>query len=225
MNICVVIPVHNESGQIARVVEAVRRQGVDVLVIDDGSTDDSGSLAKEKGAVVIRHDVRKGKGFSLRKAFAYVLGENYDGVITMDGDGQHDAGNINDFLKAISVEPNRVITGSRMGNPRDMPGIRLLTNRLMSLLISAICGQSIPDTQCGYRYISRDILKRLTLSGTGTLTAHDFEIETEVLIKASKMGYEISSLPVRTIYRGERSKINPFRDTIRFFLYLIKEMR
>lgn len=219
MNICIVIPVHNEAQGIGGIVKAIRSQGLDVVVIDDGSTDDSGVLAKENGAVVIRNDGKRGKGFSLRKAFDYTLKQNYDGVITMDGDGQHDVGDIARFMEEITVDPNRIIAGNRMGNPRTMPWVRLLTNRFMSRIISLVCKQSILDTQCGYRYIGRDILKRLQLASS------DFEIETEVLVQASKMGYTIFSIPIKTIYRNEKSKINPLRDTIRFFVYLIKEIK
>ncbi len=218
MNICVAIPVYNEAARIARIVAAVKEKGLDVLVIDDGSTDDSGRLAQEAGAVVVRNDGKKGKGFSLQKAFARVLEQNYDGVITMDGDGQHDVESLPLFMEKIIAQPHGIIAGTRMNNSQTMPLLRLVTNRLMSLLISVICKQAIADTQCGYRYISRDVLKRLRL------TSHDFEIETEVLIKASKMGYKISSVSVKTIYRNEKSKINPFKDTIRFFVYLVKEM-
>ena len=105
-----------------------------------------------------------------------------------------------------------------MIKPKGMPFVRLLTNRIMSSMISLICRQEIPDSQCGYRYISCDILKDIKL------TCKDFEIESEVLIKASKKGYTIRSIPIRTIYSNEESKISPVRDTIRFFKYLTREI-
>ena len=218
MNICIVIPANNESYTIGFLVESLSGRGFDVIVIDDGSADETGVIAREKGAIVIRHDEKKGKGYSLREGFQYALEHDYDAVITMDGDGQHDVGGVDRFL--IEAEKNKwsVIVGNRMANSKDMPFIRYCTNRFMSWLISLACGQSIADTQCGYRYIHCDILKQLNL------TSRDFEIETEILMKACQKGFNVRNVPIKTIYRDEESKINPFKDTIRFFAYFIKEI-
>ena len=216
---CILIPVYNECKEIGRLVESLKRKGFDVVVVDDGSTDDSGKTAREKGAVVIRHDQKQGKGRSLQDGFDYILKQaKYDGVITIDGDGQHDIEDIDQFLVKAREHPQSIITGTRMTNPRGMPLVRLWTNRLMSGVISFLCRQKIPDTQCGFRFISCSVLKPLKL------TSSDFQIETEVLIKASKKRFKIYSVPIKTIYRGEASKINPVVDTFRFLVYIIKEM-
>ena len=219
MTICILIPVYNEFKAIGRLVESLKRKGFPVVVIDDGSTDDSGGIAKQKGAVVIGHDQNQGKGRSLQDGFEYVLKNNYDGVITIDGDGQHDIKDIDQFISKAQEHPLSVITGTRMDDPQGMPFVRFVTNRVMSWMISSLCKQKIPDTQCGFRLISREVLKELKL------TASDFEIETEVLIKASKKGFKIYSVPIKTIYRDEASKINPLLDTFRFFIYIMKEIR
>ena len=218
MTICILIPVYNEFKEIGRLVESLKKKGLPVVVIDDGSTDDSGGIAKQKGAVVIGHDQNQGKGRSLQDGFQYVLKNNYDGVITIDGDGQHDINDIDQFISKAKEHPLSVITGTRMDDPKGMPFVRFVTNRMMSWMISALCKQKIPDTQCGFRLISRDVLKELKL------TSSDFEIETEVLIKASKKGFKIYSVPIKTIYRDEASKINPLIDTFRFFIYMMKEI-
>lgn len=217
--ICVLIPVLNEAQAIGAVVSSLRAQDLDVVVIDDGSTDDSGAIARQNGATVIRHDVKKGKGQSLRDGFRYALEHGYDGVITMDGDGQHDAADIKQFLRPAAKERPGMVVGNRMVNPRGMPCVRYLTNRFMSSLISRACGQRIPDTQCGYRYIDSSVLREVPLA------CDDFEIETELLMKSSKQGFRIESVPVMTIYRDEESKINPWKDTVRFITYFIKELR
>jgi glycosyltransferase involved in cell wall biosynthesis len=191
---------------------------MDLVVVDDGSTDGGGQIAHTKGAVVLRNPEKTGKGASLQRGFHHILQQDYDGVITMDGDGQHDPGDLEQFNREIKSHPQAIVTGNRMANSQGMPFLRLLTNRLMSWLISQICHQSIPDTQCGYRYISRAILERLDLS------ASKFEIETEVLIKASRLGCLVYSVPIKTIYRNEESKINPIKDTIRFIAYILKEL-
>lgn len=219
MKLCVIIPVHNEGEEIGSLVESIKRKNIDVVVIDDGSSDNSGVIAQEKGAIVLRNEEKQGKGLTLQRGFQYALVHHYDGVITMDGDGQHDVHDLDTFFVEIKKEPGRLITGTRMGDSRGMPFIRFLTNYLMSSLISAICHQKIPDSQCGYRYLNMKILRDIQLN------SHDFEIETEVLVEASKRGYKISSVPIKTIYRNEKSKINPLKDTIRFLKYLVREFK
>jgi len=218
MKLCVLIPAHNESKTIGQLVEQIRQKNLDVIVIDDGSSDQTGSIAQTRDAYVIQHHEKKGKGVSLRDGFRYVLSNNYDGVITMDGDGQHDVADLNTIIHKAESCPEAIVVGNRMTDIKGMPGIRLMTNRFMSFLISALCRQHIPDSQCGYRYIGRKVLESMTI------TAKDYEIESEVLIQASKKGYRIFSVPIRTVYGNERSKINPLRDTTRFFVYLIKEL-
>ena len=193
--------------------------GFPVLVIDDGSTDDTGTIAEVKGATVIHHDHKKGKGHSLREGFDYALLHHYDGVITMDGDGQHDVKDLDRFIQVATKHKSSIIVGNRMTNTEGMPCIRYCTNRFMSWLISLACRRTIADTQCGYRYISCEVLRNINL------TCRDFEIETEILMKASKEGYAIYDVPIKTIYRNEVSKINPFKDTIRFLIYFVKEIR
>ena len=218
MRICVLIPVYNESGEIGRLVSALKEKGFDVLVVDDGSRDGSGTIAENEGAALIRHEKNCGKGISLQDGFQYALKHNYEWVLTIDGDGQHEISDIQQFLDRAGECPSSVITGSRMGNPRGMPLVRLLTNRFMSSVISLVCHQRIPDTQCGFRLISSDVLREIKL------TAAYFEIETEILIKASKKGFKITSVPIKTIYRNEASKINPVTDMFRFIVYMIREI-
>ena len=218
MNICIVIPAYNESQNIGPLIESLCAKTYNVIVIDDGSTDETGVTAKEKGAIVIRHDKRSGKGYSLRKGFEYALHHDYEAVITMDGDGQHDISDLGQFIEAAQKHKVSIITGNRMQNSQKMPVIRYCTNRCMSWLISRVCKQKIIDTQCGYRYISCDILREIHL------TSRDFEIETEILIKACKQNFKVYNVPIKTIYCGEKSQINPVKDTVRFIVYFIKEI-
>ena len=219
MKMCVLIPVHNESEKIGPLVASIKQKGSPVVVVDDGSQDDSGKIASEHGAFVLFHEKKQGKGRSLQDGFEYVLKEGYDWVLTMDGDGQHDVDDISRFLEKARTNEVCIITGNRMHNPLEMPLVRLWTNRMMSSLISFLCRQKIPDTQCGFRLIPCEILRHLILSSS------DFEIETEVLVKASKKGFKIYSVPIKTIYLGGFSRINPFLDTIRFLAYIIREIR
>jgi hypothetical protein len=105
-----------------------------------------------------------------------------------------------------------------MQKTKTMPPVRFMTNRFMSYLISGLAKQRIPDTQCGFRLIKRDVLEKIRL-----LTRR-YETESEILIKAARLGFKIESVPIKTIYRGQKSQIRPFADTLRFFRFIIKEL-
>ena len=218
MKICVVIPIYNECETVGFVVESVQNKGLDVIVVNDCSTDESGVIARERGAMIIENECRGGKGASLRRGFQKALEQGYDAVIAMDGDGQHDAEDIVKIVRKAEVCPVSVVNGTRMANVQGMPFIRLVTNKVMSWMISCVCHQKISDTQCGFRYVHADILRRISLASTG------YEIETEILIKSSRQGFPIYSVPIRTIYSNEKSKVHPVKDTIRFIKYFIKEL-
>lgn len=218
MKIAILIPAHNEQQAIASVVRSFRAKALDVFVMDDGSTDQTSLNAREAGAIVLRHEQKSGKGATLRRGFEHILAQGYDGLIIVDGDGQHSADDVEKFLKLAKTNPDCLINGNRMKNHDAMPWVRYLTNRFMSILISCACGQWIADTQCGYRYVGAHILRAWQLQCTG------FEIETEMLMKAAKKKFKIYSVPIKTIYEDEKSKINPLRDTFRFIRYFVKEI-
>jgi glycosyltransferase involved in cell wall biosynthesis len=216
MSICVVIPCYNEAKGIAALVGRIRGLDLDVVVVDDGSDDNTAALAKQMGAKVLRNEARQGKGASLRKGFAFALQNSFEAVITMDGDGQHDPADIPRFIIYAHGREPCMIVGNRILDARGMPLIRWLTNHFMSWIISMICGQKVLDSQNGFRFISAAVLKNITL------ITDNFEIESEMLIAAGKKGFKIYSVPVKTIYSDEKSRINPVVDTIRFFRFLFK---
>lgn len=218
MKICLLIPAYNEAQALGRLVKDVRARGFDALVVDDGSSDGSADIARAAGAMVITNTRNHGKGYSLQRGFDDILARGYDALITLDGDGQHAPGDLEKFVALYAESKPDIICGNRMRNPKGMPGVRFVTNKIMSGLISLVCRQKIYDTQCGYRLLSTEVLRNIQLSSTA------FEIESEVLIKASKRGYRIVSVPIQTIYSNERSKINPFFDTVRFVVYIVREM-
>ena len=218
MKIAVVMPAHNEEKTIAPLVEAVRALGYDAIVIDDGSQDKTGVLAAQAQATVLKTTVKSGKGNALKVGFDHALKGGYEALITMDGDGQHAPSDIPAFVDCCRRTNADIVNGNRMSHPQGMPLVRLCTNHLMSGLISLVCGQHIPDTQCGFRLIKTDVLRAIKLESS------DFEIETEVLIKASRKRFKMSSVGIQTIYRNEISKIQPVRDTFRFVAYLWREL-
>lgn len=219
MNICVLIPAYNEANTIAKIVDEIDCKGLDVIVVDDGSGDATGETAAKAGAVVLSHKTNLGKGASLRQGFDYIItNTKYDSVITMDGDGQHKVDDIENFIDKVKSENSDIIIGNRMRYTKNMPFVRLCTNMFMSWLLSKVCGQSIPDTQCGYRFFKKEVLEALDLISS------NFDLESEILIKASRKGFNIASVPIETIYQGEKSDIHPVKDTIRFMKLVAREL-
>jgi glycosyltransferase involved in cell wall biosynthesis len=218
MKICVIIPTYNESREIGRIVREIKQQGLDVLVIDDGSSDRTSESARDSGAIVLRNEDNKGKGASLVKGFRYALNNGFDAVITMDGDGQHQPQEISSIIQLAKYSDSGILIGNRMQGAKNMPLIRFLTNRIMSWFISCLIRQKVPDTQCGFRLIKKDVLKSVSLATS------KYETESELLIRSSRLGFKIESLPIRTMYRGEKSQINPFTDTLRFIRLILREL-
>lgn len=219
MKICVLIPSFNEERTIGWLVAAVREYGYNVIVIDDGSQDKTAKLARDNGAEVIVNERNLGKGASLRKAFESLRQKDYEGVVIMDGDGQHLPEDLVHFVDLFKAERPGIIVGNRMMKPKGMPLIRWLTNKFMSFVLSKMCKQSILDSQCGFRLIDMEVLKKLKLS------TEKFEIESEMLIEAASNGFKIESVPITTIYSGQNSAIHPIKDTLRFLRFVFKERR
>jgi len=210
MKACVIIPTYNESRTIGGLVSDIRKKGLDVLVIDDGSRDETGLIAQRKGAALITHAKNQGKGASLKRGFDHVLNSEYATVIMMDGDGQHNPDDVDRFIAAAENTGAQLVIGNRMGDTKSMPFIRKLTNGVLSWLVSKLTKQHIPDSQCGFMLIKRNVLEKIKLISL------NFEIEAEILIKTAKEKFKISSIPIKTIYQGEASKINPLLDSARF---------
>lgn len=216
--IAVLIPAHNEGRTIGWLVTELKDRFETVIVVNDGSSDRTPFIAEKCGAIVLNHSICRGKGEALKTGFRYII-ENLEGisaVLTMDGDGQHRIEDVVNFENAYMRNKNISIwVGKRKIKGTGMPFIRRLTNISMSLIISLFSLQWIPDTQCGFRLIKRDVIGNVRL-----LTSH-FETESELLIKAGWKRYRIGSVPVSTVYSEEKSKINPTGDTLRFFRMLL----
>ena len=217
MRICVIIPTYNESKAIAGLIGQINKLGLKMVIIDDGSKDDTAKIVQDCGALVLRNPVNAGKGASLIKGYRYAIDQGFDAVISMDGDGQHSCDDIQAFISKAESSNCGIIVGNRMTTTKEMPFLRIITNRFMSWLISTITGQRIPDTQCGFRLVKKEVLQRIDLSTS------KYETESEILIKSARLGFKIDSIPVRTIYSGQKSQINPFVDTLRFLRFIIPE--
>ena len=214
LKIVALIPALNEAKTLGSLILEIQRWLPDVIVVDDGSTDQTSEISIESGAHVISHSKNCGKGMALRSGFLYLLEKGYGGCVVIDGDGQHSPQDLPVFLNAAKDPQVGVIVGNRMGETSSMPFIRRLTNRLMSFILSRLLQEEIPDTQCGFKFIRSDLLRVLDLK------ASKYEIESEMLIEAKRHGFRIVSVPVRTIYRDWKSSIQPLRDTYLFLKLL-----
>jgi glycosyltransferase involved in cell wall biosynthesis len=222
--VAAVIPAYQDEKHIGDIVRRTRARLDHVLVVDDGSSDQTAQRAREAGAEVIVHDQNRGKGEAIKTGLAHWLAaaspfhHATDGlnrqitwVSLLDSDGQHLPEEIDRFLAAAAdaTQPTFLI-GNRMNNVAGMPLIRRVVNRYMSRQISRVCKQDIPDTQCGFRMLDHQLIPQLLGGGDR------FDYETEVLIIASRKGYRIESVPISTVYTDQVSKIRPLRDAIRF---------
>jgi glycosyltransferase involved in cell wall biosynthesis len=216
-----VIPAYQDEKHIGDIVRRTRERLGHVLVIDDGSNDQTAQRAREAGAEVIVHTQNRGKGEAIKTGLGHWLAapsppsggldREVRWVSLLDSDGQHLPEEIDRFIAAAaSAKRPSFFIGNRMNNVARMPFVRRVVNRCMSSQISRVCGQRIPDTQCGFRMVDRQLIPELLGGGDR------FDYETEVLIITSRKGYRIESVPITTVYTDQVSKIHPVRDAIRF---------
>jgi len=212
LNAAAIIPAYREEKHVGDIVRRTRQRIDHVLVVDDGSNDKTAQQARDAGAEVIVHSQNRGKGEAIKTGLRHWLDRQFTHVIVLDADGQHLPEEIDRFIAAAASSAGcSFFIGNRMNNLTGMPFIRRVVNCYMSKRISGFCGQKIPDTQCGYRMLDRQLIPEL-LGG-----ANRFDYETEMLIIASRKGCRIESVPITTVYSDEVSKIQPMRDALRFF--------
>lgn len=211
------IPCLNEASTISEIVCAVKAFLPVVLVVDDGSTDATGDVARTAGATVLRNEQPMGKGAALRAGWEHGRRLGLEWVLCMDGDGQHAPQDIPKFLSRAEKGDVALVAGERMHAPGTMPIVRRITNRFMSWQLSRLAGVRLSDTQCGFRLLHLPSLERLQVK------SECFEIESEVLIQFARARLGIAFVPIQVIYADERSKIRPLRDTLRWWNWLRKQ--
>jgi len=215
-DLLILIPVYNEARFIVQVVRESAPYAAEVVVVDDGSSDATGEVAGKAGATVIRHLVNKGKGAALQTGFNYAFDKGYQVVLTMDGDGQHRSEDIPVLLERYQRSGADMVVGCRPRNLKNMPLDRFVTNWFTSVLISFLARQKVQDSQSGFRIMDIRIVPSLFFS-----TSH-FDTESEIIVDASRAGFKITEAPIKTVYGIEKSKQNPWRDTIRFFRFFFR---
>ena len=205
----VAIPCLNEGDTIASVVRGIPRQiagiaRVDVLVVDDGSSDGTGDAARAGGAIVVRHPRNRGLGQAFQTAVTFAIERGYDLMVNIDGDGQFNAADIPLLIAKVLSGEADMTTASRFKDPSrtpDMPTAKLVGNHLMSFLISQLVGYRYRDVSCGFRCYSRDTLLRINLHGRFT-----YSQETFLDLSAKDIRIEEVPLDVR-YFPGRRSRV------------------
>src|SRR5438045_5185921 len=185
-----VIPAYEEEKHVGEIARRAHAQLAHVLVVDDGSTDATAERARSTGVDVVVRPQNRGKGESIKTGLRYWLERGSEYVVLLDADGQHLPEEISRFVEAaVAASDAQIFIGSRMNDTTTMPFVRRIVNGYMSGRISRICGQQIPDTQCGFRMLHLDIIPEV-LSCAGR-----FEYATAMLIIASRKGHRVASLP------------------------------
>ena len=217
----VVLPSYNVAAHLPALLAELRRLRPDwhLLAVDDGSADGTDAAARAGGAEVIVHPENRGKGAALATGFRWALARGWDWVYTMDADGQHLPADMGPFLAEARRGGWDVVVGTRMADTRDMPWLRLATNRFTSWVVSRLAGVAIPDSQSGFR-----LFRTACLEGVVLVASH-YDAESEILVRLARRGRRIGAVPITTVYGEERSAIRPLRDTWRFFRLVLRLRR
>jgi len=192
------IPCYNEEATIGSIVIKVKRHVNKVLVIDDGSQDETAKIAKAAGAVVITHKQNHGKSVAIKTGFKYAQEKDYDFVVTIDGDGQHSTNEIPVVLGDLMNNGHDITLGYRSGNTTEMPGWRKVGKRVLDYATSFGNGGYVTDSQCGFRAFNKKAVNGLVTN----LNGDAFSVESEQLIRAHELGLEITEVDVSCKYKN-----------------------
>jgi glycosyltransferase involved in cell wall biosynthesis len=217
LKIVVGIPSYNVERTIAKVVIRAREHADSVLVVDDGSKDDTGLIAKSLGAVVITHEKNLGKGAGLRDCFEWAKQNGADILVTLDADGQHDPSKIPSLTDALTDSQADVVVGSRTARPADMPRYRWIGERALDSVTRVKVGGKVVDAQSGFRAYSRRAIENLAVAEFG------MGADSEIIMKADSSGMRIIEVPVASMYAGlDSSTHNPVMHALDVFFSVLK---
>jgi glycosyltransferase involved in cell wall biosynthesis len=209
---CVIIPTYNNAASLAAVIEDVAQYTKHIIVVNDGSTDNTVDIVIQFPIVqFINYSNNVGKGWALRKAFAYATDKGYKYAITIDSDGQHFAKDLPAFIHKLEEEPNAIIIGARNMNQASVPGGSSFGNRFSNFWFKVETGITSPDTQSGYRLYPLEPLKKMRF------ITRKYEFEIEVLVRLAWKGVKVIAVPVTVYYAPKEERISHFRPYKDFF--------
>ncbi|MCC7551568.1 MAG: glycosyltransferase family 2 protein [Methanobacterium sp.] len=215
MRIITIIPAYNEEDAIGNVVNGVNKYS-DILVVDDGSTDETSFLAVNAGARIVKHAKNMGKGAAIKTGLEYALDNDYDLMILLDGDGQHNPQCIPRLLDGMNGVD--VLIGSRFLDTTSLNMLlhRRLSNIITTQLIRFVTGYNLTDSQCGFRVISKKAASLFI-----NIPYNDYVYESEVLCKASENNLVVVEVPIECIYGDEKSYVR-FRHVIHYMMFTLR---
>ncbi len=213
--VCAVIPFYNERDFLFDVVSETLKFVDNVIAVNDGSSDGSEKIIDNLERVqVVSLNRNYGKGYALQIGFNESIKQNFDTIITLDADKQHNPAFIPEFISQLSNFD--IVIGNRLNDTKDMPIQRILSNKITSSLLSLKTGQKILDSQCGYRGYKTDVLKNVNSFSSG------YEAESEMIVYAARADFKIGFVNITTIYGNEKSKMNPIEAILGFIKILFK---
>ena len=202
--ITVGIPAFNEEKNIAAIIIGLKKIADEIIVCNDGSTDSTGEIAKELGAIVINHEKNLGYGAGIKSIFLKAKEMKSEMLVTVDADGQHDVRDITKIVTPIQEDKAEIVIGSRfLEKVENIPEYRKFGIKLITKVTNLSLSQSLTDSQSGFRAYSKKVLEKLVLSDKG------MGISTEILIKANNFNFRIGEVPIKVSYEGETSTENP----------------
>jgi len=216
--VLVIVPAYNAAKYLDALIPRIHQYVCpeNLLVINDGSKDDTLTKLKQLSVNYLSFPQNRGKGAALVAGFNYAKENGYRSILTIDADLQHLPEDIPSFFAVDNGET--VVIGTRKMNPKIMPFDRWLTNNLTSLIISIFSTARVRDSQSGYRLIPTSLLK------AAPLETIKYDLESEMLFKAGAAKFAVGEVPIATVYEGSHSYINPIIDTGRFIRQIWKRI-
>ncbi len=194
MNPYIIIPARNEEKHIAAVINNTKQYGQNIIVVDDGSTDQTSILAKQAGAITLTHKINLGKGSAMKTGCEYAIQQGATHLIVMDADGQHDPKEIPSLLQALTNHD--IVFGTR-NMPNSMPFVMRFGNKFINKTLHFFHNINIEDSQCGYRAFTTQTYPKIRWD------AQDYFVETEMTIRAGKQKLKYVQHPIQTIYNDK----------------------
>ena len=218
MKITIGIPAYNEEKNIALIITKLKKITDSIIVCDDGSSDLTGEIARELGAIVISHPKNMGYGAAIRSLFLKATELDLDGLITMDADGQHRIEDVNSVFKPINDEVADIVIGSRFLDKKseEMPNYRKIGIKIITKVTNLSIKEKLTDSQSGFRAYSKKALQKVIPSDVG------MGVSTEILIKASNLELKVTEVPIKVHYDVDTSTHNPVSHGTSVILSTIK---
>ncbi len=230
LRVCVIIPTYNNVATIATVITDILKYTSNIIVVNDGSTDDTANIISAfEGVAIESYQPNRGKGMALRRGFKKAIEMGYDYAVTIDSDGQHFAKDLPVFIEKLRNEGPALIMGARnMDTADNVPGKSSFGNKFSNFWYKVETGIELPDTQTGYRLYPLEPISKMRFF------TRKYEFEIEVIVRLAWAGVKVSSVPITVYYPPKEERIShfrPFKDftrisvvntvlvTICFFIY------